>query len=213
MTSASPAASSARKSSCAGGRDPQPALDDDEVQPEDREQPDEPELLAERGERVVGVHGRDRQVAADRRQPGAQPDARGCPPRANAYSAWTAWNPVPERVPERVEPVVDALLHVPEQVVQDDTSRRRTARRPPTTYAGAPGRDVQQREEHGEEQERRAEVALDDDDAEGDRPHRDHRREVRERRQADAARSACSPRRAATGSRTGTRPGTRRGSP
>ena len=47
------------------------------------------------------------------------------------------------------------------------------------------GRHVEHREEDGEEQERRAEVPLHDDDPEGDRPHRDHRGEVRDRRQAD----------------------------
>ena len=46
------------------------------------------------------------------------------------------------------------------------------------------GRDVDEGEEDREEQQRRAEVALDDDDPEGDRPHHDHRREVRQRRQA-----------------------------
>ena len=47
------------------------------------------------------------------------------------------------------------------------------------------GRGVDERQEDGEEQEGRAEVALDDDDAERDRPHRDHRGEVRQRRQAE----------------------------
>ena len=46
------------------------------------------------------------------------------------------------------------------------------------------GRGVDQRQEDGEEQQRRPEVPLDDDDPEGDGPHRDHRREVRQRRQA-----------------------------
>ena len=50
-----------------------------------------------------------------------------------------------------------------------------------------PGGDVEHREEDAEEQQRRAEVPLDDDDHEGDRPHRDHRREVRDGRQAQRA--------------------------
>ena len=56
-----------------GCRDPQPALDDDEEQAEDRHHPDEPELLAERGEREVRVDRRDRQVAAHRRQTRPEP--------------------------------------------------------------------------------------------------------------------------------------------
>ena len=47
------------------------------------------------------------------------------------------------------------------------------------------GRGVEQEQEHGEEEQRRAEVALDDDEAEGDRPHRHHRRQERQRRQRD----------------------------
>ena len=63
----------------------------------------------------------------------------------------------------------------------DDPAMNRT--RPPIDVARAPGRHVQHREEHREEQQRRAEIALHDDDHERDRPHRDHRGEVRERRQ------------------------------
>ena len=46
------------------------------------------------------------------------------------------------------------------------------------------GGHVQQRQEDPEEQERGTEVTLDDHDAESDRPHRDHRCEIRQGRQA-----------------------------
>ena len=56
---------------------------------------------------------------------------------------------------------------------------------PDDDQADPAGRDVEHRQEDAEEQQRGAEVALDDDDPEGDRPHRDHRGEVRQRRQAE----------------------------
>jgi hypothetical protein len=49
----------------------------------------------------------------------------------------------------------------------------------------ARSRDVQKEKEHRKEQERRAEIALDDDDQERDRPHRDHRQQVLDRWQAE----------------------------
>ncbi len=45
------------------------------------------------------------------------------------------------------------------------------------------GRGIQQGQEDREEQEGRTEIALDDHDAERDRPHHDHRREVWQRRE------------------------------
>ncbi len=56
-----------------------------------------------------------------------------------------------------------------------------------TTRLILTGRRVHQGEEHREEEQCRTEVALDHDDPEGDRPHRDHRREVRQGRQADGS--------------------------
>ena len=90
-TSVRPAASSDRKSSAADGGDPQPALDDDEVQAQDRDDADQAELLAERGQREVGVDlpgsaGLPATAAGRRRSPSPR-----IPPRANAYSDWTTW--------------------------------------------------------------------------------------------------------------------------
>ena len=56
--------------------DPQAPLDDDEVQPEDRDDADQAELLAQCRQRKVRVDGRDRQAAADKgqaRHPGRCP--------------------------------------------------------------------------------------------------------------------------------------------
>ena len=137
MTSARPAASSARKSSRAAGGDPQPPLDDDEVQAEDREQADEAQLLAQRRERVVGVDrgiGRRPPIVG---RPLPSPTPRS-PPRANAYSAWIDLEPGALRVRERVEPVVDALLDVAEQVVQDDRADEEQGQ--PAEHVATPGR-------------------------------------------------------------------------
>ena len=75
-----------------GGRgpDPQAALDDDQVEPEDRDDADDSELLAERREREVRVDLGDRQATADLGQAGAEAHARS-PPRANACRAWMTW--------------------------------------------------------------------------------------------------------------------------
>ena len=91
-----------------------------------------------------------------------------------------------ERVGERVEPDVDARADVVEQVGHERAAGDEQDEADDDEAEPA-GRRVEQREEHGEEQQRRAEVALDDDDAERDRPHRDHRGEVRQRRQAERA--------------------------
>ena len=89
------------------GADPQPALDDDEVQAEDREHADQPELLAEGREREVGVDRGDRQPAADHRQAVAQPrpDQAAARERVERLDDLVARA---ERVGERVEPDVDA---------------------------------------------------------------------------------------------------------
>ena len=69
-------------------------------------------------------------------------------------------------------------------------ARRGRPPRPRTRRARGPRtsprrRHVEEDQEDGEEEERRAQVALDDDDREGDGPHRDHRREVRQGRQPE----------------------------
>jgi hypothetical protein len=85
-----PAARSARNSSAAEAAIRRPALDDDEVQAQQREDADQAQLLAEGGEREVRVHGRDREPAPNSGSPAPSPVPR-TPPRANAYSACTTW--------------------------------------------------------------------------------------------------------------------------
>ena len=87
---------------------------------------------------------------------------------------------------ERVEPDVDPRLDVGHELVHDESADQE--QQDPEHDVGDPARGrVRQQQEDGEEQQRRAEVALDHDDPEGDRPHRDHRREVRQRRDRERA--------------------------
>ena len=74
-----------------GRRDAQAALDDDEIEAEDGEDPDQAELLAEGGEREVGVDLRDRQPAADRRQARPEPRPERSRRGRTRCSAWTTW--------------------------------------------------------------------------------------------------------------------------
>ena len=90
MTSARPVARIERKSSAAAAPIRRPRSTTHEVQAEDRDDPDEPELLAEGREREVGVDLRDRQAAADHRQAVAEAHPER-PPRANAWSDWMTW--------------------------------------------------------------------------------------------------------------------------
>ncbi len=92
----------------------------------------------------------------------------------------------PERVGERIDPDVDAIADVLEQVRHEGAAGQEQDE-PDDDEAEPPGRGIGQRQEHREEQQRRTEVALDHDDAERDRPHRDHRGEVRQGRQAKRA--------------------------
>ena len=129
------------------------------------------------------MHGGHRQPAADGRQPRPQPDAQ----QAAAGEGIQGLHRLvarPERVAERVEPVVDPQLDVPEQRVQDPRAGDEQEH-PADHVRRAARRHVQHREEHGKEQQGRSEVPLHDHDPERDREHRDHRREVRQRRQAD----------------------------
>src|SRR6185503_16188557 len=168
-----------------GGGDPQAALHDDEEQPEDRHDPDQPQLLAQRGEWEVRVDRRDREAAVHGRQPGTESGSQ----QAAATEGEQRLDDlvaVAGRVAERVSPDVDAGLdrrdeevhHVRAGEEQEDTH---------DDVPDPPGRDVEERQEDGEEQQGGPQVALHDDDAEGDRPHRGHRREERQRRQRDRA--------------------------
>ena len=135
-TSARPAASSARNSSLRPRGDAQTALDDHEVEPEDGEQADEPQLLTQRREREVGVEagigGRPPTVGSPAPRPVAQqPAPRERVQRPDDLVAGA------QRVRERVEPDVDARPDVVEQLVQERTPRPRTGSgRGPRSSAG-----------------------------------------------------------------------------
>ena len=137
--------------------DPQPPLHEHEVQAEDRQDPDEAQLLAEGREREVGVERRDRRPPGDRRQPVPEPRpdeaaARERVQRLDDLEAGAL------RVDERVDPDVDPRPDVIEHEVQEpraDHERREAD----DDEADPRGRDVQQEQEDREEQQRGAEVA------------------------------------------------------
>ena len=166
-----------------GRRDAKPTLDHPDVQAKARQQADEAELLAQRRQRVVGVDGRDRQPAADHRQARAQSDAQQ-PATAQRVQRLDHLEAGAGRVGPWIQPVVHALLHVPEQAVEGEGSHDEQDHAA-HHVGGPPGRDVEEGQEDREEQQRRPEIPLHDDDAQGDRPHGAHRRQVRERRQAE----------------------------
>ena len=97
-----------------GGADPQAALDDDEVEAEDRDDADDAELLAERREREVRVDLGDRRPAADLGQARPEPDAEQ-PAARERVERLDDLVAGAERVGERVEPDVDPGPDVVEQ--------------------------------------------------------------------------------------------------
>ena len=114
-------------------------------------------------------------------RPGPEPDAEQ-PAASERVERLDDLVARPERVGERIDPDVDAGPDVVEQH-RHQRAAEQEQDQPDDDQADPAGGDVEQRQEDAEEQQRRAEVALDDHDAEGDRPHRDHRGEVRQRRQ------------------------------
>ena len=183
MTRVRPVASSARKSSAAVRRDPEAALGDQHVQPEHAQRAEHAHLLGQRGEHEVGVDGRDRGHRADLRQPGAEAGAEDAAAtvgvqRADHLVAGAL------RVGERVEPDVDPVLDVREGEVQHRAAGQEQEQAE-NDVRGASRGDVEQAEEDEEVQQRRAEVALDDHDRQGEAPHREHRQQVWQRRQAE----------------------------
>ena len=89
-------------------------------------------------------------------------------------------------VAERVQPDVEPVGHVGDEEVRRAISARRRRAAPPTTQPPGPlGGDVEHDQEEAEEQQAGAEVALEDEDAEADQPHREDRAEVAAARQVD----------------------------
>ena len=185
MTSASPTARIERKSSAAAAPMRRPRWMTTRNRAEDGHDPDQPELLAEGRQREVGVDLRDGQPAADQRQAVAQAHADE-PAAGERVERLEDLVAAVERVGPRVDPGGDAVADVGEHAGHQRAAEQEQDEAD-DDEADPTGRRVGQGQEDREEQQRRAEVALDDDDAQGDGPHRDHRREVRQGRQAERA--------------------------
>ena len=125
MTSASPMASSARKSSAAAAPIRRPRSTTTRNRPEDGQDADEPELLAERREREVRVDLRDRQASADLGQAGPRPtpEEAAAGERVERLDDLVAGA---QRVGEGIQPDVDPVADVVEQAGHEQAAERRT---------------------------------------------------------------------------------------
>ena len=181
MTSASPIASSDRKSSAAAAPIRRPRSTTTRYSPRIATTPtipsSSPRAASGKSVWTSGIGGRPPISGRPAAEPDAEQPAAG--ERVERLDDLVARS---ERVGERVEPDVDAVADVVEQLGHQRAAQHEQDQ--PDDHQADPARgDVEHRQEDAEEQERGAEVALDDHDAEGDRPHRDHRGEVRQRRQ------------------------------
>ncbi len=209
-TRARPVASSARKSSAADAAIRRPALDDHEVDPEDRESPRS--ARAPRRGRPAGSRCGSPGSAAARRRPAGPRRARSRGARRGRTRSGPGRPGSRPPTGRRTGRARRRPGSGRGRTAGRPRSRRSTRRTSPTIdVAGARRGDVDEREEHGEEEEGGAEVALDDDDPERDRPHRRASAGGTAAAAAGADRAGCSPRRAAAGTPTGSRPGTRPG--
>ena len=170
MTSARPAASSARKSSAADAADPQPALDDDEVQPRIARIPTRPSSSPSAANGKSVWIGRDRRPAADARQPRAEPDRRAGRPARRRGAPGRPGSP--RRAGRRTGRARCRRASGRGRTSWYITSaaERRTGSARGRRRLTRPVGDVQEQQEDREEQQRRAEVALDDDDRRGRSP-------------------------------------------
>ena len=95
--------------------------------------PDQAQLLAQRGEREVGVDCRNRPAGRrPRGQPVAQPRPQDAPARERVERPDDLVAGAP-RIGERVEPDVDPRLDVPEQLVHQPNAPATNSSRPMTT--------------------------------------------------------------------------------
>ncbi len=181
MTSASPTASSERKSSAAAAPMRRPRSTTTRYSPRIATTPTSPSSSpsAASGKSVWTSGIGRRPPISGRPAPRPDPEQPAAGERVERLDDLVAGA---ERVGERVDPDVDPGPDVVEQHGHQRAAEQEQDEAD-DDQADPAGRDVEQRQEDAEEQQRRPEVALDDDDAEGDRPHRDHRREVRQRRQ------------------------------
>ena len=126
---------------------------------------------------------RDRQSTTDHRQAAAEtrPEQAAARERDERLDDLVAGA---GRVGERIAPDVDPDPDVAEQLVGGEPADDQQDQADDDVARSGRGH-VDEREEHGEEEQRRAQVALDDDDRERDRPHDEHRQEVRQGRQAE----------------------------
>ncbi len=128
------------------------------------------------------MEGRDRRPAPDRRKAVAEASPKQAAP-GKGVEGLDDLVAGAEGVRKRVQPDVHPRPDIPEQLV--DGHAADAGGHGPEQNVARPGRcDVQQKQEDQEEEQRGAEIALYHHDAEGDGPHGDHRREIRQRRQA-----------------------------
>ena len=162
--------------------DAEAAGDEQQVQAEDREDADEPELLAERRDDEVAVRsGREIRPPLAEPRP-EQPAVREAEHPVDDLEA--AAGLLVARAAEGVQPVGDAALDVAEDVARGICAGRGEQEAEDDPARPARG-DVEHRDEHAEEQEAGAEVVLADDHAEGEHPHDEDRPEVAGAGEAD----------------------------
>ncbi|MBG9885632.1 hypothetical protein ABE10_03330, partial [Bacillus toyonensis] len=163
--------------------DAQAAAHEHHVEAEDREEADETQLLAEAGDDVVAL-GQRGQLRAPLAEAGAdEPAVREAEDALDQLVA--AAGGVDELLREGVQPAEESSLHVAEDLGRDpdpDHDHHQADEHP----ARLAGGDVQHHDEHAEDQHPRTEIALRDDDAEGDHPDHHHGPELAHARPGDA---------------------------
>ena len=159
----------------------QRALDDEAVEQDDRDDGGQAELLADGGDDEVGVGVGDAVRAAVAEAAADEATPAHAEHRLDGLEAQVAALVV---VVERLEPDVHADRDVAEELVGQEGpgEEEPTADDQPARPLGG---DVQHDQEQAEEQQAGAEVALEDQDAEADQPHRQDRAEVAAAGQVD----------------------------
>ena len=118
-----------------------PGPSDHDERRDDRQGPDEPELLTDDGEHEVRVRRQDGRPAAD-----SQPDARG-PPEPNASSAWMIWYPRPSDPPMGRRTRASTPVGAPHDEDRDHHTEPHRTAPAATPSPNRPGRHEQRRDE------------------------------------------------------------------
>ena len=147
----------------------QAALNEDEVEHEQRQHPHQPQLLAEGGDDEVGVR-EGHEVGVPLAPPGSQQPARGHAEQPRHQLLGTAVLGAVDGGVHGVQPAADALLHVAE-VGGREPGRRNEQGRADEQPAGPVGGHVQGDDEQSEQEQRAAQVALEDQDDDAHAPH------------------------------------------